>query len=71
MALTTNKKESELKIIRLMDELEMQREAENRVYQAFTYGLKLDKQHMPDRFKLFDSLNKLVNYSNRLGLTKE
>ena len=43
MALTTNKKEQELKIVRLIDEIEMQKETENRVWQAFTYGLKLDK----------------------------
>ena len=54
-----------------MEEKQMQKEAENRVWQAFTYGLKLNKSHMPDRFKLLEGLNKMVNNCNRLGLSKE
>ena len=39
--------------------------------QAFTFGLKLDKDGMPDRYKLLNSLNRMVDNSERLGIPKE
>ena len=39
--------------------------------QAFTFGLKLDRDGMPDRYKLLNSLNRMVDNSERLGIPKE
>ena len=49
----------------------MDKEADKRVLQAFTFGLKLNKHHQPDQLKLFDSLTKIVKNHERLGITKE
>ena len=60
-----------MQIVKLIEEGVLQKEAENRRQQAFTFGLKLDKNGMPDRFKLLDNLNRVVDNCERLGLTKE
>ena len=54
------KKKIKAKFVRLLDEMHMQKEHDKRIKQAFTFGLKLNKDRLPDRLKLFESLNKIV-----------
>lgn len=45
-----------MKIIRIREEQYVETELMHRVRQAFTYGLRLDENHMPNRAKLRDNL---------------
>ena len=42
----------------------------HRMRQAFTYGLKLDENHMPEKMKLLESINRTINNCEQLGLTQ-
>ena len=71
-ATDSNKKQKKIKskFVRLLDEMHMQKEQDTRIKQAFTFGLKLNKNRLPDRLKLFESLNKIVKNHDQLGLTR-
>ena len=43
---------------------------QTRVQQAFTFGLKLQKDGLPERYKLFSSLSKIARNQAKFGLTK-
>ena len=60
----------ELKLIRVIDEKRLEKERENRVLQAFTFGIKL-KNGLPDRYKLFESLSKVNRTRKSLGLSRK
>ena len=60
-----------MKIVRIREERYVQEELEHRVHQAFTYGLKLDANHMPDRDKLRKNLTQTTENCYRLGLSKK
>ena len=64
------KKNNDMKLVRLFELQELEKAKHERVQQAFTFGLKLQKDGLPDKFKLFSSLNQVSKNYERFGMTK-
>ena len=56
LGIDTDREESEIKqstLVRLIDEMHLEKEREQRLYSAFTFGTKLNKDHKPERHQYF------------------
>ena len=58
---TKTEEKKDFKIIRIREERQVQEEFQHRMRQAFTYGLKLDANHMPEKMKLLENINRTIN----------
>ena len=58
-------------LARLIDEMHLEKERELRLYSAFTFGTKLNKDHKPERHQYFQNMQKIWKSRESLGLSKE